>query len=39
MRVRLEETDSLVSKLYESVTVLENENDELRDQLQARPPS
>jgi hypothetical protein len=39
LRERLQETDQLVEKLYENVTVLENENDDLRDELQARPPS
>lgn len=39
LRARLEETDALVEKLYEDVTLLENEKADLREELQARPPS
>jgi hypothetical protein len=38
MRQRLEETQALADEMYEKVIVLENENDELRHELQIRPP-
>jgi hypothetical protein len=37
LRERLQEADSLVEKLYEQVTVLEGEKDELQAELQRRP--
>lgn len=38
MRERLQETDSLAGTLWERINALENTNDELRTELQTRPP-